>query len=131
MVEVIKYGATGRRKSSVARVNISPGTGKIRVNKRSFKSFFTRETDQISIVEPLKLTNTYGKFDIDVKVVGGGSTGQAGAFRLGLSRALAKCDPDNRPVLKKAGLFTRDPRMKERQKPGQKGARKKFQWVKR
>lgn len=131
MVEVIKYGATGRRKSSIARVNISPGTGNIRVNKRSFKNFFTRETDQISIVEPLKLTNTYGKFDIDVKVVGGGSTGQAGAFRLGLTRALAKCDPENRTVLKKAGLFTRDSRMKERQKPGQKGARKKFQWVKR
>ena len=131
MVEVIKYGATGRRKSSIARVNISPGTGNIRVNKRSFKNFFTRETDQISIVEPLKLTNTYGKFDIEVKVVGGGSTGQAGAFRLGLTRALALCDPENRTVLKKAGLFTRDSRMKERQKPGQKGARKKFQWVKR
>jgi len=131
MVEVIKYGATGRRKSAVARVDISPGTGKIRVNKRAFKNYFPRETDQISIVEPLKLTNTYGKFDVNVKIEGGGSTGQAGAFRLGLSRALAVCDPENRGVLKKAGLFTRDSRMKERQKPGQKGARKKFQWVKR
>lgn len=131
MVEVVKFGATGRRKSSVARVNISPGTGSIRVNKRAFKNYFPRETDQISIVEPLKLTNTEGKYNIDVKVVGGGLTGQAGAFRLGLARALSISDPENRAILKKAGLITRDPRMKERQKPGQKGARKKFQWVKR
>jgi len=131
MVEIVKYGATGRRKSSVARVNLTPGKGTIRVNKRPFENYFPRETDQITILEPLKLTNTLGKFDIDVKVVGGGSTGQAGAFRLGLSRALVLCDPENRPLLKKAILLRRDPRMKERQKPGQKGARKKFQWVKR
>lgn len=131
MVEVVKYGSIGRRKSSIARVDISPGTGKIRVNKRSFKNYFPRETDQINIVEPLKLTNTLGKFDITVKVTGGGTSGQAGAFRLGLSRALAICDPENRSVLKKIGMFTRDSRMKERKKPGQKGARKKFQWVKR
>jgi len=131
MVEIVKYGATGRRKSSVARVNIIPGEGNIRVNKRAFTEYFPRETDQIIILEPLKLTNTLGKFDIEVQVTGGGSTGQAGAFRLGLSRALTQCDQENKPILKKALMLRRDPRMKERQKPGQKGARKKFQWVKR
>lgn len=131
MVEIVKYGATGRRKSSVARVNIMPGEGKIRVNKRPFTEYFHRETDQIIILEPLKITNTMGKFDIEVKVTGGGISGQAGAFRLGLSRALSVCDQENKPVLKKALMLRRDPRMKERQKPGQKGARKKFQWVKR
>ena len=131
MAEIVKYGATGRRKSSIARVNISPGTGKIRINKRSLEEYFPRETDQITILEPLKLTNMYGKFDLTVKVSGGGSTGQAGALRLGLARALSLCETENRGVLKKAEMLRRDPRMKERQKPGQKGARKKFQWVKR
>ena len=131
MVEVVKFSATGRRKSSVARVNIAPGTGKIRVNKRDFENYFKRETDRITIMEPLVVTNTEGKFDISVKVTGGGSTGQAGAFRLGLSRALSLCDVENKKILKKATFLRRDPRMKERQKPGQKGARKKFQWVKR
>lgn len=131
MVEVVKYGATGRRKSSVARVNLIPGNGTITVNKRVFENYFTRETDRICILEPLKLTNTLGKFDVKVTVTGGGSTGQAGAFRLGLSRALVLCDEANKDVLKKASMLTRDARMKERQKPGQKGARKKFQWVKR
>ena len=131
MVEIVKYGATGRRKSSVARVNLTPGKGTIRVNKRGFEDYFPRETDRITILEPLRLTNTLEKFDITVKVTGGGSTGQAGAFRLGLARALTLCDKGNKPLLKKANLMTRDSRMKERQKPGQKGARKKFQWVKR
>lgn len=131
MVEVVKYAATGRRKSSIARVNLIPGTGVIRVNKRTFENYFTRETDRIQILEPLKLTNMLGKFDIEAKVVGGGSTGQAGAMRLGLSRALVVCETSNKPVLKKADLLRRDPRMKERKKPGQKGARKRFQWVKR
>ncbi|MCD4779350.1 MAG: 30S ribosomal protein S9 [Candidatus Omnitrophica bacterium] len=131
MVEMVKYGATGRRKCSVARVNLIPGAGRIRVNKRDFESYFKRETDRISILQPLKLTNTFGKFDVDVKIIGGGMTGQAGAFRLGLSRALSLCDPENKTILKKANLLSRDPRMKERQKPGQKGARKRFQWVKR
>ena len=131
MVEIVKYGATGRRKSSVARVNIMPGEGKIRVNKRPFTEYFHRETDQIIILEPLKITNTIGKFDIEVKVTGGGISGQAGAFRLGLARALSACDMENKPVLKKALMLRRDPRMKKKQKPGQKGARKKFQWVKR
>jgi len=131
MVEVVKYAATGRRKSSTARVNIMPGTGKIKVNNRAFAHYFTRETDRLIISEPLVITNTTGKLDITVKVVGGGSSGQAGAFRLGLSRALSLSDIANKTLLKKAGLLRRDSRMKERQKPGQKGARKKFQWVKR
>ncbi len=131
MVEVIKYGATGRRKTSVARVNISPGTGKIVVNKRPFEKYFPREVDRIVILEPMAITNTLNKFDVEAKITGGGITGQAGAFRLGLSRALALCDPENKAILRKAEMLRRDPRMKERQKPGQKGARKKFQWVKR
>ncbi len=131
MVEVIKYAATGRRKSSVARINLTPGSGNIKVNDRPFEQYFSRETDRILILEPLKMTNTITKFDIIAKVGGGGITGQAGAFRLGLSRALSLCDPENKTVLKKANFLRRDPRMKERKKPGQKGARKKFQWVKR
>lgn len=131
MVGVVKYSATGRRKSSVARVNLIPGTGLVRVNKRPFENYFSRETDRINIMEPLKITNTLGKFDVEVNVTGGGSTGQAGALRLGISRALSLFDPNNRSVLKKASFLTRDPRMKERKKPGLKGARKRFQWVKR
>ena len=131
MVEVVKYGATGRRKSSIARVTLMPGTGLVRVNKREFQNYFPRETDRIMVIVPLKITNTEAKFDVEAKVVGGGSTGQAGAIKLGISRALINCDPNNRPTLKKAGCLTRDPREKERKKPGQKGARKKFQWVKR
>ncbi len=131
MVELVKYGATGRRKSSVARVELIPGQGKIQVNKKDFVEYFQRETDRLTIIEPLKLTNTLKKFDVLAKIVGGGTTGQAGAFRLGLSRALVKFDQENKGVLKKADCLRRDPRMKERKKPGQKGARKKFQWVKR
>jgi small subunit ribosomal protein S9 len=131
MVEIVKYGATGRRKTSVARVNLIPGTGKITVNKRAFEQYFLRETDRISILEPLKLANSLGKFDVFVQVNGGGSTGQAGAMRLGLSRALVICDQETKPVLRKSNMLTRDSRMKERKKPGLKGARKRFQWVKR
>lgn len=131
MVEIVKYAATGRRKSAVARVNLTPGTGKISVNKRPFEEYFPRETDRISILEPLKLTHTLNKFDISVEIAGGGLSGQAGAFRLGLSRVLTLFDHETRPTLKKAQCLTRDPRMKERKKPGQKGARRKFQWVKR
>ena len=131
MVEVVKYAGTGRRKSSVARVVLTPGEGAILVNRRQFADYFPRETDRISILQPLKLTNLENKFDIAVRVTGGGSTGQAGAFKMGLSRALLICDPATRPVLKKASCLTRDSRMKERKKPGQKGARRKFQWVKR
>lgn len=131
MVEIVKYGATGRRKTAVARVDLIPGTGVIRVNKRPFEQYFTREADRIVIMEPLKLTNTLSKFDVEAKITGGGPTGQAGAFRLGLSRALEKFDEENHPVLRKSDCLRRDPRMKERKKPGQKGARKRFQWVKR
>ena len=131
MVEVVKYSGTGRRKSSVARVVLPPGEGNIFVNKRVFNEYFPRETDRLTIMTPLKLTNLEKKFDVAVRVTGGGSTGQAGAFKLGLSRALISCDPLTRGVLKKAGCLTRDDRMKERKKPGQKGARRKFQWVKR
>ena len=131
MVEVVKYSGTGRRKSSIARVTLTPGEGKISVNKREFNDYFPRETDRLLIITPLKLTNLEKKFDIHVRATGGGATGQAGAFKLGLSRALISCDPLTRGVLKKAGCLTRDDRMKERKKPGQKGARRKFQWVKR
>ena len=131
MVEVVKYAGTGRRKSSIARVVLTPGEGNIFVNKRGFNDYFPRETDRLTIMTPLKLTNLEKKFDVAVRVTGGGSTGQAGAFKLGLSRALISCDPQTRAVLKKAGCLTRDDRMKERKKPGQKGARRKFQWVKR
>ena len=131
MVEVVKYAGTGRRKSSVARVVLTPGAGKIMVNKREFLNYFPRETDRILITNPLKLVNLENKFDIAVRVTGGGSTGQAGAFKLGLSRAIISCDLLTRGILKKAGCLTRDSRMKERKKPGQKGARRKFQWVKR
>ena len=131
MVEVVKYSGTGRRKSSIARVVLTPGEGKISVNKREFSDYFPRETDRISIIQPLKLTNLENKFDIAVRVVGGGSTGQAGAFKIGLARAIVLCDANTKPVLKKASCLTRDDRMKERKKPGQKGARRKFQWVKR
>ena len=131
MVEVVKYGATGRRKSSIARVNIVPGTGMIRVNKRTFDNSFCRETDRILILEAFQVTNALGKFDVEASITGGGSSGQAGAFRLGLSRALTLSDPENKGILRKSEFLTRDSRMKERKKPGQKGARKKFQWVKR
>ena len=131
MVEVVKYGATGRRKTSIARVNLTPGQGEIFINKRPFEQYFCRETDRINVLEPLRTTNTLKKFDVEVKITGGGTTGQAGAMRLALSRALSVFDQGNKSLLKKAKLLTRDARMKERKKPGQKGARKKFQWVKR
>ena len=131
MVKVIRYSATGRRKTSVARVQLMPGKGVISINKKEFEKYFQRETDRLLILEPLKVTNTFGKFDVSARISGGGSTGQAGALRLGLSRALSICDERNKTVLKKNEMLSRDPRMKERKKPGQKGARKKFQWVKR
>ena len=131
MVEMVKYGATGRRKCSIARVNLIPGTGKIIVNKRDFENYFPRETDRITIIEPLRLTNVLNKFDLVATVNGGGLSGQAGAVRLGIARALIKFDQETRGLLKKNKFLTRDPRMKERKKPGQKGARRKFQWVKR
>jgi small subunit ribosomal protein S9 len=131
MVEVVKYTATGRRKTSVARLMLSPGAGRITINERDFEHYFTRETDRIAVLTPLKLSNFLNKFDIDVKVSGGGITSQAGALKMALARALTMFDTTTRAVLKKNLCLRRDSRMKERKKPGQKGARRKFQWVKR
>lgn len=131
MVEVVKYLATGRRKTSIARSTITPGSGKFLVNGREFEQYFPRETDRILVLTPLKALNLNNKFDIDVIVTGGGLTGQAGAIKLALSRALVLFDQNNKSPLRKVSCLTRDSRMKERKKPGQKGARRKFQWVKR
>jgi small subunit ribosomal protein S9 len=124
------YG-TGRRKTSVARVWVRPGSGRIVVNRRTFEDYFPRETLRMIIAQPLQVTNTAGQFDVLVNVAGGGPTGQAGAVRHGIARALVRFDENLRQVLKKAGLLTRDPRMRERKKYGQPGARQKFQYSKR
>lgn len=131
MVEVVKYLATGRRKTSIARTTITPGAGKLVINGRGFEHYFPRETDRILVLSPLKFVNLLNKFDIHVIVTGGGLTGQAGAIKMALSRALVLFDQNNKPILRKNTCLTRDSRMKERKKPGQKGARRKFQWVKR
>ncbi|HEY8563072.1 MAG TPA: 30S ribosomal protein S9 [Pyrinomonadaceae bacterium] len=127
----IQYYGTGRRKTSTARVYLRPGSGDIKVNCRSFDDYFPNETLRMIIRQPLSLTDTVGKFDILVNVDGGGTAGQAGAVRHGITRALLEFNADLRPTLKKAGLVTRDPRKKERKKYGQKGARKRFQFSKR
>jgi small subunit ribosomal protein S9 len=124
------YG-TGRRKSATARVFLKPGTGEIIVNKRKFEEYFINEVHRMVIRQPLHLTDSVGKYDILVNVDGGGPAGQAGAVRHGITRALVELNPDFRPRLKKAGFITRDPRVKERKKYGQKGARKRFQFSKR
>ena len=124
------YG-TGRRKKSVARVYLVPGKGDIKINKRSLDEYFGLETLKVIVKQPLVATETEGKFDILVNVHGGGYTGQAGAIRHGIARALLKVDADYRPVLKKAGYLTRDPRMKERKKYGLKAARRAPQFSKR
>ena len=124
------YG-TGRRKSSVARVRVYPGSGNITINGRSIDEYFGLETLKVIVRQPLNLTDTTDKFDIVCTVAGGGVTGQAGAIRHGLSRALLVYDPELRPVLKKAGFLTRDPRMKERKKYGLKAARRAPQFSKR
>lgn len=122
---------TGRRKEAVARVRLIPGNGAILVNRRACDDYFPRETLRLAIKEPLLLTRLLGKYDVLANVQGGGMTGQAGAIRLGIARALASVDAAHRVSLRGAGLLTRDPRMKERKKYGQKGARKRFQWTKR
>jgi small subunit ribosomal protein S9 len=126
-----KYYATGRRKTSVARVTIKPGTGEITVNKRPLDVFFGRETSKMVVRQPLELTDNIGKFDVFVNVNGGGASGQAGAIKHGITRALLEADSDLRPVLKKAGFVTRDSRAKERKKYGRAGARRSFQFSKR
>ncbi|MBI2094056.1 MAG: 30S ribosomal protein S9 [Candidatus Omnitrophica bacterium] len=122
---------TGRRKESVARVRLMPGSGAIVVNNRSCDVYFPRETLRLAIRSPLLLTHQLGKVDVAVTVQGGGTSGQAGAIKLGIARALVRQDPAHRPVLREAGLLTRDPREKERKKYGLKSARKRFQWTKR
>ena len=126
-----KYYGTGRRKSSVARVYLVPGTGKVTINKKDMDEYFGLETLKIIVRQPLEATNTADKYDVKVTVKGGGFTGQAGAIRHGIARALLNVDADYRPVLKKAGFLTRDPRMKERKKYGLKAARRAPQFSKR
>lgn len=125
------YNATGRRKSSVARVRIKPGSGKITVNNREVLDYFRRETLKMVVNQPFEVTNTLGKFDVEATIDGGGLSGQAGALRLGISRALLIWNPEMRPELKSAGFLTRDPREVERKKYGQPKARKHFQFSKR
>ncbi len=126
-----QYYGTGKRKSSTARVFMLPGTGQITVNKRDVADFFCNETQRTIIRYPLTITDNVGKFDIRATVQGGGTSGQAGAIRLGITKALIEFNSELRPKLKRAGLLTRDSRIKERKKYGQKGARKRFQFSKR
>jgi small subunit ribosomal protein S9 len=125
------FNAVGRRKKAVARVRLVPGEGKIVINQRDIDNYFGLETLKMTVRQPLQLTNAAGSFDIMVNVVGGGLSGQSGAIRHGISRALCKADPELRAALKKAGFLTRDPRMKERKKYGLKAARRAPQFSKR
>ncbi len=131
MNDLAKYIALGRRKESTARVRMEPGTGQIVINNRPFEKYFLRETDRIIVKQPLALTESANKFNIAARLTGGGLTGQAGALRLGIARALLLADANFKETFRKNGYLTRDPRMKERKKYGQKGARKRFQWTKR
>jgi len=131
VAETVQNYGTGRRKTAVARVFIRPGEGNITVNKRALETYFPNETHRMIIRQPLVLTDTNGKFDVLVNVQGGGTSGQAGAVRHGITRALMDFNSELRRKLKKAGFVTRDPRVKERKKYGQKGARKRFQFSKR
>jgi small subunit ribosomal protein S9 len=123
--------SVGRRKESVARVRLAPGTGNITINGRTLDQYFGRETSKMILVEPLKLVDQIGKLDVFVNAKGGGLSGQAGAIRHGITRALCELNPEYRPVLKKAGFITRDARAVERKKYGRPGARKRFQFSKR
>ena len=131
MADSVQYYGTGRRKSSVARVRLVPGTVKITINKREIDDYFGLETLKVVVRQPLDATKTLGKFDVLINVNGGGFTGQAGAIRHGIARALLEVDDEFRPVLKSAGYLTRDPRMKERKKYGLKAARRAPQFSKR
>ncbi|MGD9567257.1 MAG: 30S ribosomal protein S9 [Sedimentibacter sp.] len=126
-----QYRGTGRRKKAIARVRLVPGTGKIVINKRDLEDYIKYETLRVLVKEPLMITDTMGQYDVLVSVKGGGYTGQAGAIRHGVSRALLQVDNELRPILKKAGFLTRDPRMKERKKYGLKKARRASQFSKR
>ena len=125
------FYATGKRKSAIARTWLTPGTGEISINNRPLEAYFPVETLRTGLLEPFKLTNTTGSFDVKISVKGGGIAGQAGAARHGITKALILTDPDLRITLKKAGFVKRDPRKKERKKYGQKGARARFQFSKR
>jgi small subunit ribosomal protein S9 len=131
MEATMRYYGTGRRKASVARVWLQAGAGKVEVNERPVDDFFPRQTLKMILMQPLKVVGIEGKYDVIATVDGGGITGQAGAIRLGIARALLQLDAALRSTLKKAGLLTRDPRAKERKKYGQKGARARFQFSKR
>ena len=131
MATTQEYYGTGKRKSSTARVFLIPGAGNITVNKRDLNQYFPNETQRTLVRHPLTLTDNVGKFDIRIKVDGGGIVGQAGAIRLGITKALIEFNAELRARLKRAGLLTRDSRIKERKKYGQKGARKRFQFSKR
>ncbi|MCK5761876.1 MAG: 30S ribosomal protein S9 [Candidatus Izimaplasma sp.] len=131
MAKKVMYRGTGRRKSSVARVMLSPGTGKFVINKRTFEDYIPSAATRLDVMQPLELTSNQSTFDITVNVNGGGITGQAGAIRHGITRALLEVNADYRKVLKTAGMITRDPRVKERKKPGLKKARRAPQFSKR
>ena len=131
MAKSARFYGTGRRKSSVARVYVTPGSGKVTINKEDIEEYFGLETLKVIVRQPFAVTGTEGKYDVLVNVYGGGFTGQAGAIRHGIARALSTADDEFRPILKKAGYLTRDPRMKERKKYGLKGARRAPQFSKR
>ncbi len=131
MVQENVYYATGKRKTAIARTWMTPGTGNISINNRTLEEYFPMETAKAALLQPLHLTNNAQSYDIRVKVIGGGISGQAGAIRHGITKALVLIDPDLRTPLKKAGFVKRDPRQKERKKYGQPGARKRFQFSKR
>ena len=130
-MKATRYYATGRRKTAIARVWLAPGSGKIEVNGKDVIGYFRRDVLRMLIERPLHATDTFGKVDVHASVVGGGLSGQAGAFRLGISRALVAMDENLKPVLRHNDLMTRDPRERERKKYGQPGARKRFQYSKR
>ncbi|MDY6909596.1 MAG: 30S ribosomal protein S9 [Thermodesulfobacteriota bacterium] len=126
-----RFYATGKRKSAIARVWLQPGSGRVFINKKPIEEYVRRETSKMVIHQPLMLTGTYGKLDVFVNVTGGGISGQAGAIKHGISKALLEYNPEFREVLKRAGFLTRDSRVKERKKYGQRGARARFQYSKR
>ncbi|RKY30626.1 MAG: 30S ribosomal protein S9 [Candidatus Omnitrophota bacterium] len=130
-MEISKITAVGRRKEAVARVTLSSGKGEITINGLPYEKYFIRETDRIIIKQPLEVSNNMTKYDIVGNIKGGGLSGQAGALRHGIARALIMAQPELKEAMRKNGFLTRDPRMKERKKYGQKGARKRFQWTKR
>ncbi len=131
VTNTVRYHAVGRRKCAVASVSLRTGDGKVMVNGRSWEGYFPREAWRLLVFQPFHATKTFGQYDVDARVVGGGLTGQAGALRHGISRALLLASAHLRPLLKKEGFLTRDSRTKERKKFGQKGARKRFQYSKR